>query len=333
MMRQRLGALVVVAALGLLGACSDDSSTSGTATTAVGATSTSAAAATTSAATASTAVAASATSTPVTAATTSSIAATTTGPKATTTAAAATSTTKAVATTKPSTTTTVAPITGTITVYAAQSLSNAFTDMGKAFEAKYPGASVKFNFAGSSTLVTQIFQGAPADVFASADQPNMDRLVDSGLMSGSPQVFTKNLLQIVVAKGNPKGITGLSDLVRADVVTVLCAPAVPCGNYARQALARQGITVTPRSNEQNVAAVISRVQTGEADAGVAYVTDVLANNRVDGVSIPFDQNVVADYPLASLKGNQNPVVSDAFVTFVKSSAGQAIMAKYSFLPL
>jgi molybdate transport system substrate-binding protein len=248
------------------------------------------------------------------------------------------STSSATTTTKTPSTTVVTPIGGTITVYAAQSLSTPFTDMGKAFEARYPGTSVKFNFAGSSALVAQIVQGAPADVFASADQPSMTRLVDSDLVSGVPQVFAKNLLQIVVAKGNPKGITGLADLARSDVVTVLCAPAVPCGNYARQVLSRQGVAVTPKSDEQNVAAVISRVHTGEADAGIAYVTDVLANNKVagnkvDGVSIPFDQNVVAEYPLSSLKRNQNRSTSNAFVDFVTSSAGQAIMARYGFLPL
>ncbi len=224
-------------------------------------------------------------------------------------------------------------ITGTITVYAAASLTNAFAEMGKAFEQTYPDTSVKFNFAGSSTLVTQIFQGAPADVFASADSPNMDRLVSSGLMAGGPQIFTKNLLQIVVGKNNPKSITGLADLARSDVVTILCAPAVPCGNYARQALANAGVTVTPKSNEANVTALVGRIASGEADAGIGYVTDVLADSRVSGVTIPANQNIVAEYPLAVLHDAPNAATAQPFVDFVRSSTGQQILGKYGFLSL
>jgi molybdate transport system substrate-binding protein len=224
-------------------------------------------------------------------------------------------------------------VAGTINVYAAASLTKAFTEIAVSFQTAHPGTSVRLNFNGSSTLVTQIFQGAPADVFASADTENMDRLVSSGLMAGTPQVFTKNRLRIVVAKGNPKGIVGLTDLARGDVITVLCAPAVPCGNYARQILTTAGVTVAPKSNESSVTAVIGRVATGEADAGIVYVTDVLADSRVSGVTIPDAANVIAEYPLAVLRDASNAPTAQAFVELVRSSAGQTILGKYGFLPL
>jgi molybdate transport system substrate-binding protein len=232
--------------------------------------------------------------------------------------------------------TTTAPpkVEGTVTVYAAQSLANAFTDVGKAFESEHPGVSVAFNFAGSATLVTQISQGAPADVFASADQPNMDRLSSSGLIDGKSRIFAKNLLHIVVAEGNPKNIATLADLARSNVATVLCAANVPCGNYAREALEKAGVQVTPKSDESSVAGVIGRVQNGEADAGIVYVTDVLANNdKVSGVDIPPEYNVVAEYPHAALKNAPNPVGAQAFMAYVESTAGQGLLAKYGFLPL
>ena len=229
-------------------------------------------------------------------------------------------------------TTTPAVASGRVTVFAAASLTNAFQDIGRAFEQANPGTSVSFNFAGSPTLVTQLFQGASADVFASADSENMARLVDSGLMRGTPRVFTRNLLQITVARGNPKSIAGLADLARADVVTVLCAPAVPCGAYAREALAKAGVSVSPRSNEANVRAVVGRVASGEADAGIAYVTDVLADARVEGIVIPDGQNVVAEYPLAVLQDAANPAAAEAFVAFVQGPQGQAVLGRYGFLP-
>jgi molybdate transport system substrate-binding protein len=248
----------------------------------------------------------------------------------TTTTAASTSTTNRIATTVAPTTTTP-PVAGTATIFAASSLTAAFTDMGNAFHALYPKATVKFNFNGSPTLVTQISQGAPADVFASADTDNLQRLVDSGLTVGTPRIFTKNLLQIVVAKGNPKGVVGLADLARSDLVVILCAPAVPCGHYANQALANAGVVAKPVSLEPNVKSLIGKIALGEADIGIGYVTDVVADNRVSGVVIPANQNIVASYPLAALRSSTNPVTAQAFVNFVLSAQGQAIMAKYGFL--
>jgi molybdate transport system substrate-binding protein len=159
----------------------------------------------------------------------------------------------------------------------------------------------------------------------------MDHLVEANLVDGTPKPFTRNALQIVVATGNPKAITGLADLAR--VSTVLCAENVPCGNYARQALAKANVAVTPASNETSVAGVIGRVQNGEADAGIVYVTDVKANDKVSGVDIPAAQNVVAAYPGAVLQHAPNPDGAKAFLAFVASDAGQQVLAKYGFLPL
>ena len=167
--------------------------------------------------------------------------------------------------------------------------------------------TVTFNFAGSASLVTSINNGAPADVFASADTPNMDKVVNAGNATSSPANFATNKLQIVVPAGNPKGIKGLSDLANPGTVVILCAPAVPCGNYANQALTKAAVKVTPKSQEQDVNAVVSKVSLGEADAGIVYVTDVKsAGAKVQGVDIPDDQNVIASYPMATIKGGANP---------------------------
>ncbi|MGE3833807.1 MAG: molybdate ABC transporter substrate-binding protein [Acidimicrobiia bacterium] len=222
--------------------------------------------------------------------------------------------------------------TGTITVYAARSLAAAFAEIGARFEEAHTGTTVAFNVAGSSALVAQIQQGAPADVFASADEPNMERAVTAGLTSATPTVFARNRLQIAVARGNPKRIASLADLARADVLTVLCAPAVPCGNYARQALTKAGADVTSRSDEQDVAAVVGRIANGEADAGIVYVTDVLASPEVDGVEIPAAENVVAEYPFAAVRGAPNPVGASAFLAFVLSTEGRAVLAGHGFQP-
>jgi molybdate transport system substrate-binding protein len=219
---------------------------------------------------------------------------------------------------------------GTITVFAAASLTAAFTEIGKDFEKTYPGSMVKLSFGGSSTLVTQIQQGALGDVFASADQPNMKKAVDAGLIAGSPSVFAHNRLEIVVAAGNPKHIAGLSDLAHAGLVVVLCAPAVPCGRYALQALQQAGVAVKPASLETDVKAVVSKIALGEADAGIVYVTDVkAAGATVQGVEIPLGQNVVADYPVAVLKDSQNAPLARALVSYLLGP-GQQTLARYGF---
>jgi len=222
---------------------------------------------------------------------------------------------------------------GELTVSAAASLTAAFGEIGSAFAKLPDGLPVRSNFAGSSTLAHQIREGAPVDVFASADEPSMQKLVDTGEIAGAPEIFARNRLVIVVARGNPKKIATLADLARADVRVSLCGPAVPAGRYAREAFANAGVAVPETSQELDVRAVVSRVLLGEADAGVVYVTDVrAAGERVEGVAIPGAQNVVARYPVAVLKEARQPDAARAFVTFLRGDAAQAILGRYGFLP-
>jgi len=222
-------------------------------------------------------------------------------------------------------------VSGDLTVLAAASLTAAYNEIGQDFTKAHPNAKVTFSFGGSATLVTQILQGAPADVFASADQPNMQKLVDGGLADGKPAVFTQNKLQIVVQAGNPKKIAGLADLANPNLVVDLCAPAVPCGSYAAQAFARANVRVTPKSQEQDVKSVVTRVSLGEADAGIVYTTDVKAGGpSVAGVDIPADQNVVASYPIVRVKGTRNPTTANAFIDWVVGAMGQKVLAQYGF---
>jgi molybdate transport system substrate-binding protein len=232
------------------------------------------------------------------------------------------------ATTSPSAT----PLGGTVSVFAAASLTDAFNALGTSFHAANSGVTVKFNFAGTPTLVTQIEQGAPADVFASADTTNMDKLKGDGFTIGSPQVFARNKLEIVVAPGNPKGITGLADLAKAGVIYITEAPTVPAGKYALQALKMAGVTVTPKSLETDVKSVVSKIELGEADAGIVYTTDVTAaGSKVTGVPIPDADNVIATYPIVAVKATTNAVAANAFVAYVLSAAGQAKLQSFGFL--
>jgi molybdate transport system substrate-binding protein len=222
-------------------------------------------------------------------------------------------------------------ITGAINVFAAASLTAAFKDEGMAFQTKHPNASVTFDFAGSASLATSINNGAPADVFASADMANLDKVAKAGNLTSSPANFATNKLQIVVSAGNPKGIKTLADLAKPGTVVILCAPAVPCGSYASQALTRAAVKVTPKSLEQDVNGVVSKVSLGEADAGIVYITDVKsAGAKVQGMDIPDDQNVIASYPMATVKGGANPKGGSAFIDFVLSIPGQTILANHGF---
>ena len=222
-------------------------------------------------------------------------------------------------------------VSGDLTVLAAASLTAAYNQIGQDFMKAHPDGRVTFSFGGSQTLVTQILQGAPADVFASADQPNMQKLVDGGLADGKPVVFTQNRLQIVVQAGNPKKIASLHDLANPGLVVDLCAPAVPCGSYAAQAFARANVKVTAKSQEQDVKSVVTRVSLGEADAGIVYTTDVKAEGpSVAGVDIPADQNVIATYPIVRVKGTRNPTTANAFIDWVVGAMGQKVLAQYGF---
>jgi molybdate transport system substrate-binding protein len=221
----------------------------------------------------------------------------------------------------------------TVTVFAAASLTAAFQNIAATFEKAHPDLKVQLNFAGSPTLVQQIQQGAPADVFASADEANMQKLTESGGIAGTPQVFARNQLQIAVATGNAKAITGLADLTKPGLTIALCGPTVPCGRYAAEAFAKAGLTPPAASQELDVKAVVSKVAMGEADAGIVYVTDVrAAGGKVMGVSIPESSNVIARYPMAVVKGAPNPAAATAFINFVLSPEGQRVLADFGFLP-
>lgn len=223
-------------------------------------------------------------------------------------------------------------VTGEVTVFAAASLTDAFTELGEAFTAANPDADVTFAFAASSELATQITEGAPADVFASADPKNMAKLTEARAAASEPVVFTTNLAEIIVEPGNPRGITGVADLADENLVVISCAPDVPCGRYAQQVLDNAGVAVTFASLEENVRSVVTKVTLGEADAGIVYVTDVIsAGDAADGVAIPADVNVVAEYPIAVTENAPNPAAAQAFVDFVLSGDGRAILASYGFV--
>jgi len=223
-------------------------------------------------------------------------------------------------------------VAGSVTVFAASSLTAAFTEAGKAFSAANPGTSVTFNFAGSSALVTQIGQGAPADVFASADDANMKKLTDAGEATGAASKFARNSLEILVAKGNPKGVKTLSDLSNSALTVVLCAAAVPCGASAAATLTKAKVKLTPKSLEDQVKGVVTKVTSGEADAGIVFVTDVsAAGAAAEGVAIPDDVNTITNYPIVVTHEATNAAGGSAFISFIESGHGQAIMAKYGFL--
>ena len=222
---------------------------------------------------------------------------------------------------------------GEITIFAASSLTESFDAMAKQFEKKYPDVSVKFDYDASSNLATQINQGAPADVFASADQDNLQKTIDSGAVTPPAVVFARNRLEIAVEKGNPMKIKSLADLQKSGLVVVLCADQVPCGKYAAQSLAMAGVTINPSSKEENAKATLSKVSIGEADASIVYVTDVKASKgTTSGVKIADKQNVIATYPMGVVKESQNATAAKAWVQYVTSKDGQKTLRKFGFLP-
>ncbi len=215
-------------------------------------------------------------------------------------------------------------------VFAAASLSDAFTEIGAAFETANPGVDVELNLAGSSTLREQILEGAPADVFAAADEKTMSVVVDDGLVAGSAEIFTTNRLQIAVPAGNPGAVSGLSDFADDELLTGLCAAAVPCGDFARQVLANAGVDPAVDTNEPDVRSLLTKIAADELDAGIVYLTDIAANDRVDGIEIPAEVNVEATYPIAELVSSDNQSGAAAFVAFVLSPDGQAILTRHGF---
>ena len=223
-----------------------------------------------------------------------------------------------------------ASITGTINVFAAASLQETFTTMKKSFEAAHPGVTVIPNFGASSALAQQINQGAPADVFASAAQSNMDQVVQAG-GAASSKPFAKNAMKIAVPPANPAFIASVNDLAKSGVKVALCQSQVPCGSVAAKVFANAKITVTPVSQEADVKAVLTKVQLGEVDAGVVYVTDVkAAGAKVKGIQIASDVNASTSYPIAALTKAPNPDAAAAFVAYVLSAEGQQVLSAGGF---
>lgn len=220
----------------------------------------------------------------------------------------------------------------TLTVLAAASLTDSFTALEKKFEAAHPGVDVKISFAGSSALVQQITNGAPADVFASADEKNMKKVTDAGLADGTPEIFATNQLQIAVPQDNPASIASFADLAKDGVVVVVCAPQVPCGSATEKVEQAAGITLKPVSEEQDVKSVLNKVRAGEADAGVVYVTDVnSAGDKVKGISFPESAEAINKYPIAALKDAPQADLAKEWVELVRGAEGKAELEKVGFV--
>lgn len=230
------------------------------------------------------------------------------------------------------TTTSPAPeLTGELTVFAAASLSSAFDELATQFAQLHPGLEVApISYDGSSVLATQLLGGAAIDVFASADEKNMAKVTDAGLASGAA-AFATNTLEIAVAPGNPEKISSLQSLTAPGLTVVLCAAEVPCGSAAQKLLSTAGVAVTPASEEQNVTAVLTKVRSGEADAGLVYRTDVTAaGDAVTGVEIDGADAATNVYPIVALAGAPNPEAARAFVAFVLSADGQKVLKSFGF---
>jgi molybdate transport system substrate-binding protein len=231
----------------------------------------------------------------------------------------------------PQTTRSASGVTGSVLVFAAASLTEAFSHIGKDFEAATPGVKVTFNFAGSSALATQINQGAPADVFASAAPANMKTVTDAGNGAGTPTTFVRNQLVIAVPKGNPRHIGGLADLTKPGVKVAICAAQVPCGAAAKKTLAAAKVRLTPVTLEQDVKSALSKVKLGEVDAALVYRTDAkAAASDVDGVEFPESAGAINEYPIVVLKNAPNTTGAQAFVAYVLSDKGRKVLTAAGF---
>ncbi|MDQ0764539.1 molybdate ABC transporter substrate-binding protein [Streptomyces canus] len=223
-------------------------------------------------------------------------------------------------------------LSGTVTVFAAASLEESFTTLGKQFERAHPGTKVTFSFGGSDSLAASITGGAPADVFASASPKTMKIVTDAGDASGTPATFVRNQLEIATLPGNPDQVASLKDLTNPDLKVVLCDKEVPCGAAAQKALDASGLKLTPVSYEQDVKAALTKVELKEADAAVVYKTDVhAAGDKVGGVEFPESADAVNDYPVTVLKGAQNTDAAKAFIALVRSTEGQKVLTDAGFL--
>lgn len=223
-------------------------------------------------------------------------------------------------------------LSGDVTVFAAASLKESFTALGKQFEKEHPGTKVTFSFGGSDSLAASITGGAPADVFASASPKTMKIVTDAGDASGTPATFVRNELEIATLPGNPDKIASLGDLTKSGLKVVLCDKEVPCGAAAQKALDASRLKLTPVSYEQDVKAALTKVELKEADAAVVYKTDVhAAGDKVEGVEFPESADAINDYPIALLKDTQNAEAAKAFIALVQSAEGQKVLTAAGFL--
>jgi molybdate transport system substrate-binding protein len=219
----------------------------------------------------------------------------------------------------------------TLTVFAATSLTEVFTELEPRFEEVHPGVDVVFNFGASSDLAQQIVNGGPADLFAAANTSTMKTVSDAGLVDGEPTVFATNVLQIVTPPGNPAGIASFTDLARPDLKVVVCAPQVPCGSAAEKIEQATGVTLSPVSEEPDVKSTLGKVTTGNADAGLVYATDVhAAGNDVQGIEFPEAAQAVNDYPIAVIAKAPNADLARAFQELVTGAEGRAVLGSAGF---
>ena len=224
-------------------------------------------------------------------------------------------------------------VAGNVTVYAAASLQQTYATLGNQLHQANPGLTVKFVFGGSSDLVSQLTAGAPGDVLATADEKTMQSAREAGLLAGDPVIFATNHLTIVTAPGNPLGITGLADLTKPGLKLVVCAPQVPCGSATNQVAKLAGVRLAPVSEENSVTGVLSKVVSGDADAGLVYTTDAKgAGGKVSTVSFPESSQVTNRYPIAVLKSATNKRAADLFVAQVTGTAGQQVLQEAGFGP-
>lgn len=218
-----------------------------------------------------------------------------------------------------------------IRVSAASSLTDVFGDLEFAFEERNPGVDLTLNLGSSSRLREQILAGAPADVFASADAGNMSILETQGWIEDEPEVFARNRMAIAVPVGNPAGVVGLEDFSREDLFLGVCAEGVPCGELARAVLSAAGVRLASHSSEPNVRSLLTKTAAGELDAGIVYVTDVVANEDVEGLPISDDVNQITEYPAAVVSGTEHPAEARLFVEFLLSNDGRRILSEYGFV--
>jgi molybdate transport system substrate-binding protein len=219
----------------------------------------------------------------------------------------------------------------TLEVYAASSLATPFAEAGVAFEKDHPGVKVQFNLGASSDLARFVQEGAPADVFASADAANMDKIESQDLLDSPSVVFATNYLEIIVEKGNPLNISSLEDLSNPDLIYITTNPDVPIGKYTAEVLRKAGVVITPDSFESNVKGIMLKVASGEADAGIVYHSEVIASDgQVEGIKIPTEFNIEAKYPVGIIKNSANKKLAQEFIDFLLSPKGQGLLTQYGF---